>query len=79
LDSYTSLISDDERHRRERAVNFARASIGLEGFIPSNAEEAHARRFINGEIELADFIQVKADANPSKAMTPDQHKLLKAD
>ncbi len=56
-------ISAAERRRRENAVNFARASVGLEGFKPSKKEEAHARRFINGEIELAEFVEVKAKAN----------------
>lgn len=61
-----NAISDSERRRRESAVNFARSSVGLEGFQPSKEAEAHARRFINGEIELAEFIQVKADAEPAR-------------
>lgn len=56
-------ISPIERRRREAAVNFAFASVGLEGFKPSNASEMAARRFINGEIGLADFVQVKPDAD----------------
>lgn len=60
-------ISAGERRRRENAVNFARSSVGLEGFKPSKAEEAHARRFINGEIELAEFVQVKAEAEPTRS------------
>lgn len=61
-DSVSVSVSVAERRRRERAVDFARASVGLEGFKPSKEEEAHARRFINGEIELAEFVQVKATA-----------------
>lgn len=60
-------ISAAERRRRESAVNFARSSIGLEGFKPSKADEAHARRFINGEIQLADFVQVKPDAESARS------------
>ena len=60
-------LSAGERRRRENAVNFARSSVGLEGFKPSKAEEAHARRFINGEIQLAEFVQVKADAEPARS------------
>ena len=60
-------ISANERRRRENAVNFARSSVGLEGFKPSKAEEAHARRFISGEIDLAEFVQVKADAEPARS------------
>jgi len=58
----SDIISAAERRRRENAVNFARSSVGLEGFTPSDAAEADARRFINGDISLADFVQVKSDA-----------------
>jgi hypothetical protein len=51
------VISDVERQRREDAVDFARASVGLEGFTPSEEAEAHARQYINGEIELAEFVK----------------------
>ena len=37
-------ISPAERKRREKAVNYARASVGLEGFKIGKAEEQHARR-----------------------------------
>jgi hypothetical protein len=60
-------ISPAESRRREQAVSFARASVGLEGFKPSKAEEAHARRFIKGEIQLAEFVQVKPDAEPARS------------
>lgn len=49
-------ISEDERRKRQEAVNFARASVGLEGFKPSPECEAQAVRFINGEIEIAEVI-----------------------
>ncbi|WP_236610814.1 antitoxin VbhA family protein [Verminephrobacter aporrectodeae] len=56
-------ISPAESRRREQAVNFARASVGLEGFKPSAEAEAGARQFIKGEIQLADlFVKVKPDA-----------------
>jgi hypothetical protein len=58
-------ITAVERRRRENAVNFARSSVGLEGFKPSKAEEEHARRFIAGEIQLADYVQVKVSAEQS--------------
>ncbi len=51
-----------ERRRRKAAVDFARASVGLEGFKPSKAAEADALRFIAGGIQLAEFVQVKPDA-----------------
>lgn len=50
-------ITDAERRKRLEAVNFARASAGLEGFSPSEQFEALAQRFINGEIELSEFIR----------------------
>lgn len=54
-----------ERLRREEAVNFARASVGLEGFAPSAQDEADARRLINGELALAQFVQVKVARAPA--------------
>lgn len=56
-----SAISTAEKRRREAAVNFARTSVGLEGFKPSEAAEARARQFIHGDIQLADFVQVTID------------------
>lgn len=55
-------ISPAEARRREQAVNFARASVGLEGFKPSKAAEASARRFVKGETRLVEFTQKKNDA-----------------
>ncbi|MGS0741445.1 antitoxin VbhA family protein [Glaciimonas sp. GG7] len=66
-DAINEVISASERRRRENAANFARASVGLEGFKLSKEVEAQTRRFINGEIELAEFIQVKADAAPASS------------
>ena len=58
----STAISATEKRRREAAVNFARASVGLEGFTPSEAAETGARQFIRGDIQLADFVQVKVNA-----------------
>jgi hypothetical protein len=55
-------ISGAESRRREAAVEFAYASVGLEGFKPSESAEHFAREFIEGGISLADFIKVKPDA-----------------
>lgn len=49
-------IPEDERRKRQEAVSYARASVGLEGFKPSQADEEHAARFIAGEIDLAEFV-----------------------
>jgi Antitoxin VbhA len=61
----TDIISAAERKRRQEAVTFARASVGLEGFKPSMQDEAHAQRFIEGEIDLAEFVKVKANVAPA--------------
>ncbi len=55
-------ISEAERKRREEASNYARASVGLEGFKLSAADEAHAHRFINGEIELEEFVKPDSES-----------------
>ena len=52
-------ISDEERQRRKEAHDYARASVGLSGFVLSAEDEAHAERFINGEIDLAEFVKPK--------------------
>ena len=50
-------ITDTERRKRQEAANFARASVDLEGFKPSEAVEQQAARFVAGEIDLADFVK----------------------
>lgn len=51
------LVSSAESRRRERAVNFARASVGLEGFKAHQADEDLSRRFVAGEITISDAIK----------------------
>ncbi|WP_311224316.1 MULTISPECIES: antitoxin VbhA family protein [unclassified Acidovorax] len=50
-------ITEAERRRRQAAADFARASVGLEGFKPSEEAEAQMRRHINGEIDLAELVK----------------------
>lgn len=57
-----SVISEDERRRRQGLIDYARASVGLEGFIPSAEAEELARRYVNGEIDMAEFVKVSDDA-----------------
>jgi hypothetical protein len=52
-------ITDAERRKRQAAVDFARASVGLEGFKPSEEAEAQIRRYIEGEIELAEAMKLE--------------------
>lgn len=49
-------ITEAERRKRQAAIDFARASVGLEGFKPSPECEALAVRYINGEIEISEAI-----------------------
>lgn len=49
-------ITEAERRKRQEAADFARASVGLEGFKPSEAVEQQAARFVAGEIDLAEFV-----------------------
>ncbi|MDQ1919324.1 antitoxin VbhA family protein [Massilia pseudoviolaceinigra] len=50
------VISASERKRRQDAVTFAMASVGLEGFKHSKEDEERAQRFIAGEIDLAEYL-----------------------
>ena len=49
-------LSAAERQRRIEAANYARASMGLEGFTLSAEAEKHLLRHINGEIDMAEFV-----------------------
>lgn len=62
----SKAISDTERDRRVAAVNYARASVGLEGFSLSAADEAHAQRFIDGEISPNEFVRPRGSLERSK-------------
>ncbi|WP_336579943.1 antitoxin VbhA family protein [Alcaligenes sp. CHO6] len=53
----TKTISGAERDRRVAAVNYARASVCLEGLSLSAADEEHAQRFIDGDIVFEEFVQ----------------------
>ncbi|HRE16438.1 MAG TPA: antitoxin VbhA family protein [Rhodocyclaceae bacterium] len=43
-------ITEPEKEKRRKAVDFARGSVRLEGFILSQEEEALLTRYINGEL-----------------------------
>ena len=49
-------ITEAERRKRQEAADFARASVGLEGFKPSEEVERQTARFIAGEIDLAEYV-----------------------
>jgi Antitoxin VbhA len=50
LDPSKAIISEEERARRQEAVEYAYASARLEGFTPSAFADEMNRRFINGEV-----------------------------
>ena len=56
------LLSEEEldkriqRRKRQEAVDFARANMGLSGFKPSEKSEELARRFVEGEITIQEMI-----------------------
>jgi hypothetical protein len=43
-------ISDAERAKRKAAVDYARGSVRLEGFVVSEFAEDLNRRFVSGEL-----------------------------
>lgn len=45
------------RREREDAMNFARASVGLEGFKPSVLGEACARQIVDGQMSVDEAVQ----------------------
>lgn len=63
----SKTISAPERGRRVAAVNYARASVGLEGFSLSAADEEQAQRLINGDIDLEEFVQSRSALASLKA------------
>jgi hypothetical protein len=48
-------ITEDERARRKVAIDYARGSVRLEGFVVSAEIEAINLRYINGEITRAEL------------------------
>lgn len=49
-------ISPEERARRQEAVDFARGSVRFEGFELNAEAEAINRRFIDGELTVAEHV-----------------------
>jgi hypothetical protein len=50
----TGRISPEERARRKAAIDYARGSMRLEGFVLSDFAEELNRRYIDGEITSAE-------------------------
>ncbi|MQQ37655.1 hypothetical protein GE543_25815 [Pseudomonas sp. SZ57] len=49
-------ISEAEQNQRKKAVALTNASIGLSGFETSEAMKHLGQRYINGEIDLNEFV-----------------------
>lgn len=49
-------ITEDERARRLKAVNFSRGSVRYEGGIQTEEVEAIADRYVAGELTLDEYI-----------------------
>ncbi|APW39537.1 hypothetical protein RD110_21885 [Rhodoferax koreense] len=52
----TPSIAAEERAKRQKWIDFARGSIGLEGFKITPEHEARAERFVNGDMDLQEFV-----------------------
>lgn len=60
--STTRAITETERKLRSEAVSHARASVALEGFTLTAADERYGARFIDGEMELSDFVKLRSES-----------------
>jgi hypothetical protein len=54
-------IDEEERRARQQAVEYAQASVALEGFETSEQSKAWAQRFIDGEIDLDVYLSASFD------------------
>ena len=52
-------ITPEERARRQKYIDGARANVGLEGFKPDAATEERCCRYVKGEITLAELVDVR--------------------
>ncbi|XRD81745.1 antitoxin VbhA family protein [Dyella halodurans] len=49
------------RQRRQECVNYALATVALEGFTPDDATKERTRRYVAGEITLAELVALKPE------------------
>jgi hypothetical protein len=54
--SESIIITSAERERRRKAVEYACASIELEGFVLSAEEKRRAKAFVDGKLTLTEFV-----------------------
>jgi hypothetical protein len=53
------MLSKMETRRRREAVDFARASVELEGFKVSPERLALSERFVSGEIDIEEYFALR--------------------
>src|SRR3546814_5388672 len=71
-------ISDDERARRQKAIDFARTNIELSGFALSPGMAALGVRFVAGELSESEYIAAAlAHANRSEEHTSELQSLMR--
>lgn len=61
LNQQNKIISAEEVKLRKEATDYARGSIGLEGFVPSAMAEALMVRLNNGEIDGDEYTALIID------------------
>lgn len=64
---HTDEQRQTQQSLRQQAVDFARASVGLEGFTPSESAEMFAAQYVNGEIDIVDFVHATKASIKSNA------------
>jgi len=55
-------VSLTESRQRVQALDFARTSVGLEGFKPHKADAELSRQYLAGEITISDAIRAVSDS-----------------
>lgn len=66
-------LSDDDRARRQKAIDFARTNIELSGLTLSPEMEALGVRFVAGELSESEYLAAAlAHANSQPASDPVQ-------
>ncbi|WP_263224448.1 antitoxin VbhA family protein [Pseudomonas alabamensis] len=56
-ESIIIIIPKTGRERRRKAVEYARVSIRLEGFVLGAEEKRRAQAFVGGDLTLAELVQ----------------------
>ena len=55
----TANIAKEEHEKRREAIEYAHASLALEGFYVTEEEKKHSQKFIDGEIGLEEYVNGK--------------------